>query len=271
MCETGWRTEPLQEESLDLLVALVSEALGIKKTGEEIYGLLVNPPAETDLAAVREVCEAAGMVELPNDRLLSIYLFQGAMERGAAKPGEPWTVWLLSGVDGEAWAHDATPRPISVVVRTLQSRIPGVRTLSTSIPADQKEATETSIHDLMRQSEEKLRQIVRSGQAGATDYRELAVALDGQGRYAEAEQMARAAVAADENYAEGWGTLGTILFRLGDFEAAREAFEQSVALDPTSAFNLRFLAVCYQKLGDEARAAEILKRAVGLGGSELQL
>ncbi|HJQ32919.1 MAG TPA: tetratricopeptide repeat protein [Pyrinomonadaceae bacterium] len=271
MCETVWQTEPLREASLDAVVARVSEVLGIQQAAEEIYGLFVNPSAETDLAAVREVCEAAGMVELPNDRFFSMYLFKDAMERGAAKPGDPWTVWLLSGAEGEAWAQGTTPRPVAAVVRTLQSRIRGVRTLSTSIPAAQKDAIEMSIHDLMRESEERLRQLVRSGQAGAADYRELAVVFDNQGRLAEAEHMARAAVAADETYAEGWGTLGKILFRLGDFEAAREALEQSVALDPTSAFDLRVLAVCYQKLGDDARAAEVFNRAVGLGGRDLQL
>jgi uncharacterized protein HemY len=143
-----------------------------------------------------------------------------------------------------------------------------VRTLSTTLSADQMAMISGTIHESMAGIERELREVIRTGHASATDFRQLATLLENQGKLAEAEQKARAAVAAEEDSAEGWEVLGRILVRRAEFEMARDALERSLDLDPTSVLNLHFLAICYESLGDSARADELRTRAVSLSGGK---
>jgi tetratricopeptide (TPR) repeat protein len=270
MCNNEWHTEPLQGGALDDIIKQVSEVLGIQQgqSAAEVYALFVLPPTDASADIVQLVCERAGMVKLANNQLLAIYLLKEAIERKVAKPGDPWTAWLMKGGEGESWASNSTPKAISAVVRELQASVPGVRTLSSTLTADDMEMMTGTIDDLMKRSEQELREVILSDKAGASDFRALAETLLSRGNLEEAEQKARAAVAAEEDSAAGWGLLGNILFRREEYAAARDALERSLALDPTSLLYMRFLALCYEKLGDSVRAREIYTRAMTLSGGE---
>jgi tetratricopeptide (TPR) repeat protein len=234
-----------------------------------VYALFVQAPSDIDPTVIREVCERAGMMELPEDQVLALLLLKEAVRRLDANRDQPWTAWMLSDAGGEAWAQNAMPRAISAVVRKLQKRAPGVRTLSTTLSADQMAMMGQSIHELSKHFEQEMREVIRAGRASAADFRQLAVLLMNQGKLAEAEQKARAAVAAEEDSAEGWEVLGRILVRRDEFGMARDALDRSLDLDPTSVLNLHLLAFCYEQLGDSARADEFRMRAISLSGGQL--
>lgn len=54
------------------------------------------------------------------------------------------------------------------------------------------------------------------------------------GRWTDAADAARAAVALDAASATAWANLGVALYKLGDLSGARRALERSLALDPNN-------------------------------------
>ncbi len=269
MCETTWETTVIRGPLFDGIVADVSAELGIEQgddTGRAVYVLFVQPADAAALDAVTDVCREAGMAELGTNRILSVYMLQDATTRGLAKHGRPWSVWMMTSSEREAWARDSTPRAISRVVRELQERAPGVTTLSMTLTADEMASMDETLEQVDEQAERQLRAAIRSGEAQARDLRLLASMLDFRGEHRKAERMARAAVAADENSAEGWEILGRALLRQDDFAGARDALEESLARDPTSVLGLMMLSHCYEQLGDSRRAADLHARAISHSG-----
>ncbi|MGH4006640.1 MAG: tetratricopeptide repeat protein [Pseudonocardiaceae bacterium] len=232
----------------------------------DLHVLFVQPSADTDLAVAGEVCRTAGMAELPNGSLMSVYMLREAVSRGLATIRRPWTVWVLTAADVEARTRHRTPPTVLEVVQELQERLPGVSTLSTSLTQDQMATMDERIEDVERDRERALRDAVRSGEAGAEDLRQLGSLLDHRGEHREAETRARAAIALDEESAAGWEILGRTLLHQGDVVGVRDALQESLARDPTSVLVLTILATCHERLGDHARAAELLARASSLTG-----
>jgi tetratricopeptide (TPR) repeat protein len=262
----------VQRPAFDPIVAQVSATLKIPD-GEEtaashLYVLFVQPPDAASVDVVKDVCRDAGMVELGKSRLMSIYLLRDAINRGMAKLGRPWSVWRLTPSEPEAWAPDSTRRVISEIVRQLQDRVPGVVTLSSTVTAEEMASMDETIEEIEEEQERTARQALRSGAADARDLRRLASILISRGEFREAERKARAAVAADEDSAEGWQIVGWALLKQEDLAGARDALEESLARDATSVLVLMMLASCYERLGDAQRAAELNARATSLSGGE---
>ena len=273
MCETRFPTAPVHGPEYDRIVAEVSAELGIEAPGDsqapDVHSLFVQPPDTAAGDAVGEVCRAAGITELARNHLVSVYLFREAITRGIARPDRPWSVWTLPRTEPDAWARDSTPQALAPVVRELQSRAPGVMTLSTTLSAQVMASMDETVEDAEAAAERTLRDAVRSGEAQAPEFRRLASLLEHRGEHREAERMARAAVAADDSSAEGWEILGRALLRQEDFAAARDALEAALARDPTSVIALMMLAHCYDRLGDDERAREFYARARSRTGGEL--
>jgi serine/threonine protein kinase/Flp pilus assembly protein TadD len=272
MCGTSWPTVAVQGPAFDPIVAQVSATLKIPDgegtAASHVYVLFVQPPDAASVDVVKDVCRDAGMVELGKSRLMSIYLLRDAINRGMAKLGRPWSVWRLTPSEPEAWAPDSTPRVISEIVRQLQDRVPGVVTLSSTVTAEEMASMDETIEEIEEEQERTARQALRSGAADARDLRRLASILISRGEFREAERKARAAVAADEDSAEGWQIVGWALLKQEDLAGARDALEESLARDATSVLVLMMLASCYERLGDAQRAAELNARATSLSGGE---
>jgi hypothetical protein len=269
MCGTGGPTVPLCGSPFDQLVQQVSEAVGVVRVDtDSVHVLFVQAPPEVSPEVIRKTCSRAGMVEIERKTLLAVYMLREAETRNGAKVDQPWTVWVLRQSAIESWIRDATPRLISVVVRELQDRAPGTRTGSTTLTAEIFTEMSENLFDFMKRQEEELRERIRNGVGQAADFRQLAANLDEQKRFEEAEQMARAALGADEDSAEGWDILGRIFLHQNQYQPASEAFEHSLALDPTSVLTLGVLAVCYAQLGNTSRADELYAKARSLSGGE---
>jgi serine/threonine protein kinase/Flp pilus assembly protein TadD len=272
MCDSGGPTEAIRGSPFDQLVKQVSDVLGVVRLdADSVHILFVQEPEEAGPEVIREVCTRAGMVEIEKDRLLAMHMLQEAGRRLRVRYELPWTVWMLRGSEIELWIRDATPRAISAVVRELHDRVPGVRTLSTTLPAETVTEMGESINDLIKWQERELRERIRKGTAEAADLRHLALNLDSQKQFVEAQQMARAALGADEDSAEGWHILGRILFQQKQYQTACEAFERSLVLDPTAVLTLGLLAACYAQLGDGSRAHELYAKVRSLSGGEFIL
>jgi Tfp pilus assembly protein PilF len=125
-----------------------------------------------------------------------------------------------------------------------------------------------TVEEVEAAAERTLRDAIRSGEAQAREFHQLASLLDHRGGHREAERMARAAAAADDSSAEGWEILGRTLFRQEDFAAARDALEAAPARDPASLLALMMLARCRERLGGDERASELGARAMSRTGGE---
>lgn len=269
MCDTVEPTVPLFGSPFDQLLERVSDAMGVVRVDtDSVHVLFVQPLQKAGLEAIRETCTRAGMTEIERDRRLSVFMIREAMKRLVAKYDQPWTVWILTQSDIESWIHDATPKVISVVVRELQDRVPGVRTLSITQPAETVAEMGESVYDLKKREEQALRERIRNGVAEAADFRRLAVNLNHHKQFVESEQMARAALGADEDSAESWDILGQSLLHQKQYQPACEAFERAIALDPTSVLTLLALAACYTELGDTIRSNDFYEKARSRSGGE---
>ncbi|MCE9616617.1 MAG: polysaccharide biosynthesis tyrosine autokinase [Lentisphaerae bacterium] len=89
---------------------------------------------------------------------------------------------------------------------------------------------------------------------------DLAVLLAKRGALAEAEQMARAALAVDAPDERLWLTLGDILRQANRGADAMVALEQALALHPQQATTLLALIELYSQQGDAAKVRELDKR-----------
>ena len=154
--------------------------------------LFVQPPDTTAGDAVGEVCRAGGMAELGRNHLMSWHMLREATARRIAKLDRPWSVWTMPRPEPDAWARDSTPKALRPVIRELQDRAPGVMTLTTTLPAQDMASMDRAVEEVNAASERRLRDAIRSGEAQAREFRELALLLlDHRGQYREAERMAR--------------------------------------------------------------------------------
>ncbi len=81
------------------------------------------------------------------------------------------------------------------------------------------------------------------------------------GRYREAEQAYRKALAIDPRLPEAWHNLGLVLRRSGRDDEAAKAFERAVELNPRATGATIMLAELRQRAGRTAEAAELAARA----------
>ena len=272
MCNTTSPTTPIHGPDFDRILAEISAELDIEAIKDpqapDTHLMFVQPPGASG-DTVGEICRAAGMAELGRNNLISVHMLQEATTRRIFKPGCPWSVWTLPRSEPGAWARDSTPKALYPVIAALQLRAPGVMTLTTTMSAQQMAIMDKTVEEARAAAERTLRDALRSGEAQANELRQLAWLLDVRGEHHEAERMARAAIAADDNSAEGWEILGTALLRQEDFAAALDALEAALARDPTSVHALTMLARCYEGLGDDERARELYTRAMSRTGGEL--
>jgi tetratricopeptide (TPR) repeat protein len=272
MCEAISSTTPVHGDPFDGIVADVSAELGIAEredaTTKEAHVLFVQTLDTAARDVVEDTCHEAGMVELEANRLMSVFMLRDAVSRGLAKRELPWSVWVMTSSDGEAWARGSTPRAISRIVGDLQELVPEVMTLSTTLTEDELASMNETVEEIEEEEERKLRLAVQSGGAEARDLRRLASLLERRGESREAESKARAASAADESSAEGWEILGRALLRQDDFAGAKDALEESLMRDPTSVLAMMMLAHSYEQLGDGRRADELRVRANSQTGGE---
>ncbi len=98
----------------------------------------------------------------------------------------------------------------------------------------------------------------------AAQLNEAAVAAADEGRWTEALEDSRSAVAADPRIAPYQLLLGLSAARAGDLETARDAFATAAALDDFPAAWINLAAV-RARMGDDAGAREAVDRAVRLG------
>lgn len=269
MCDTRFFTSPIDEPSLSELTSRIEEITGIAAPEESaggVHSLFVQTASEEEQRKADEICRDAGMTMLPDDQYLAVMLLQQAVKHGACDLRRSWrSVWTMPA-EPRRWARTATPPGIDRIVRTLQEALPGVRSMSSTIPAESVEALRGSVLEATAQDEQEIRDKLRRHDASAAEMLRLAEILSQRQELAEAERIARAALAADDRSADGWQVLGWIFARAGRFCAARAPLERSLALDPARALNWRMLAVCCEKCGDPQRAAEAYLRATAIMG-----
>ena len=274
MCDTRWFTSALDDPSLSELTQHVTELTGIVDAEKSLGGidaLLLQAKRAEEQARADEICREAGMTLSPPDQYLTVAVLRQAVDHGVCDLRLPWSVWTMPA-EGRSWARDATPPDVGRVVRKLQEALPGIRSLSTTIPAESVEALSGSVAEASARDEQQIREKLRRNDASAEEMRRLASILAQRGdQLGEAETIARAALAADDTSADGWQVLGWIFVRAGKFGAARALLERALALDPTRVLNWRMLAVCCEKTGDLQGAAEANLRATAITGDSQPL
>ncbi len=100
--------------------------------------------------------------------------------------------------------------------------------------------------------------------ASAMASRQLAAALQREGRYAEALVSARRTVEVAPHVADAQATLGTLYWELGRDEEAIAALERALRLDPNCQPALYFLARCYVRSGQTEAARAAVRRLIEL-------
>ena len=91
------------------------------------------------------------------------------------------------------------------------------------------------------------------------------------GRSVEAEAAARLAVRYDQDCAEGWDTLGTILVDRGALMESRDCYQMAVQIDPMFLQPLNNLAVVLHNLGQFEDAADCYRRALKLQPENVEI
>jgi tetratricopeptide (TPR) repeat protein len=94
--------------------------------------------------------------------------------------------------------------------------------------------------------------------------RERGATLLQEGRFTEAAQALREAVAINEADENAWRYLGAALGSSGDIPGSVAAFERTVALNPASSKNRYNLALAQERGGDTAAARASLEKALVL-------
>ncbi len=92
---------------------------------------------------------------------------------------------------------------------------------------------------------------------------DLAWALSERREFAEAEQIAREALAATPAFPAAWDTLGVVLMKTGRLDEAQRAFEKSIELRPEDLDTHTHLAELYVKRGDSPRALKLAETLLG--------
>jgi tetratricopeptide (TPR) repeat protein len=270
MCDTRFFTSPIDEPSLNELSSRIEEITGIAAPEESaggVHALFVQAASREEQGSADEICREAGMTLLPDDQHMAVMLLQQAVEHGACDLRRPWrSVWTMPA-EPRRWSRTATPPGIDRVVRALQEALPGIRTMSSTLPAESLELLSGSVLEASARDEQEIREKLRRHDASAEEMRRLAEILLQRQEFNEAERIVRAALAADDRSADGWQILGWIHVRAGRFGAARAPLEHSLALDPARALNWRMLGVCCEKSGDDERAAEAYLRATAIMGN----
>ena len=85
------------------------------------------------------------------------------------------------------------------------------------------------------------------------------------GRTEEAIRYLRLGLARKPSWAEGWWSLGTVLYDLGGYAEARDAFRRVAAAQPENGLVLALKGLCEFQLGGHERALDDLQRARTLG------
>jgi tetratricopeptide (TPR) repeat protein len=91
------------------------------------------------------------------------------------------------------------------------------------------------------------------------------------GRSVEAEAAARLAVRHDQDSAEGWDTLGTILADRGALTESRDCYQMAVQIDPMFLQPLNNLAVVLHNLGEFEDSAACYRRALDLQPENVEI
>ena len=85
----------------------------------------------------------------------------------------------------------------------------------------------------------------------------------------EAEALYRQALALRPTWAEGWWSLGTLLYDRDSYQPAAEAFQRAVALNPRAPEPAAMLGLCQAALGDDKAALSSLEHARELGAARV--
>ena len=252
-----------------LLVGLMKQSVsGIRPAVRSVLTLWVQPSKEVDLSEIDAICAASGFKQWRNDQLLSIHMLEHAVKskviscflRG---------VWVLE-VQQRILGRKHYPPQVAAVVRQIQRLDPHTRTISMTITRETAGEMQKTVTEVEAETEKNCREAIRNGCATFTDYYRLADALYHRGELTEAEQYARAAVAANDDSPEAWTSLAKILFKRENFAGARDALERGVRLNPNSSLMLIMLSACWVKLGDPVRSRELHLRANSLSGGQFQ-
>jgi serine/threonine protein kinase len=272
ICGQSWQAVPITGRMFDEIRKRVSEEIGIREvTGEDvIHGLMIQAPVgKEDERIISQICEREGLSRLGEDDLLATWMLMEFSKRDI-NMRRSWSAWVVQEKDN-IWVDGTTPRKIGTVVRKLQTYVPGVVTMSTTLLLENAVAIGMGkkLNQLWIQIEEESRAAIREGRAEASHYLALAKALMLHGKLGEAEQFVRAAVAVDEGSGESWEILGEVLLKRNEFDGAREALEKALELNPKSVTAHLLLAKCYRELGDEDSSHKYRIRARSLTGGEI--
>ncbi len=115
----------------------------------------------------------------------------------------------------------------------------------------------------MLDAAEKFYRVALDMEPGSTDATvNLAGVLRDKGRFAEAVELLRSAVYADESNHVLWNALGTVLLESGDPEQAKTFYLETLRLDPAFSRGWHNLAYADGLLGDEAAAILAFDKAL---------
>ncbi|MFH2055998.1 MAG: tetratricopeptide repeat protein, partial [bacterium] len=95
-------------------------------------------------------------------------------------------------------------------------------------------------------------------------YHEGRALLD-EGRYEEAVELLRLAMADDPEKVEVWRELGMAYFHLGEYEQASQAFKQVALLDPTDERTVLYRGMIHEELGELAQAQRLYESYLAYG------
>lgn len=273
MCNTPFDAISAVGSKFESILPAVSAELGnegfISGEPSDVHVLFLQVPRDVSMNVATELCRDMGMTELEKSSLMSMYMFKNATKRGMSKWGLSWSVWTLPSSSLAARSPTSTPDELLPIISGLHGLISNLVTFTATVSSEMVASLEETVEEVDAMAEQELRAVIYSGDAQPRELRQLAALLDRRGNFQEAEQKARAAIAAENSSPEGWEILGRILFHQMDYLGSREALETAHALDPTSNYILRMLAVCCENLGNEDLARELWAQAMSLTGGEL--
>lgn len=114
------------------------------------------------------------------------------------------------------------------------------------------------------QAEQIFRAAIKADRNYADAHAYLAGALAGQSRFDAALESIDRAIKLDENSPSHHATKGNLLFAQNKYRAARPCFERMVRLDPRSSLGWFNLGVSCEKCGDSAASAAAYEKAIEL-------
>jgi len=97
-----------------------------------------------------------------------------------------------------------------------------------------------------------------------------AVALQQEGRLAEAAAEYRALLTVKPDYAEAQANLGVVLAQLGNYQEAIAAYKEALRLAPRLTPILLNLGICYYRAGQFAQAVEAFEKLLAIKPDALQ-